>query len=124
MRNVDMRRVMDGRRGLLVGLGSLYLDGARAQGWPICGLNFPGHFLLRLDLGAERTIIDPFNGGETRDAAALRALLKTMAGEAAELRPEHTRPVGCRDVLLRLQNNVKLRRVQEDRKSTRLNSSH
>src|SRR3546814_6851861 len=38
-----------------------------------------------------------------------------MAGENAELRPEHTRPVGCRDVLLRLQNNIKLRYVQEER---------
>lgn len=120
MSNADMMRVIDRRRGLPVALGILYLHGARAQGWPICGLNFPGHFLLRLDLGAQRTIIDPFNGGETRDAAALRALLKTMAGEAAELRPEHTRPVGCRDVLLRLQNNIKLRRVQEERSADAL----
>src|SRR3546814_10260210 len=29
--------------------------------------------------------------------------------------PEHTRPVGCRDVLLRLQNNIKLRYVQDER---------
>src|SRR3546814_10733859 len=105
MSNADMTRVIDRRRGLPVSLGILYLHGARAQGWPICGLNFPGHFLLRLDLGAQRSIIDPFNGGETRDAAALRALLKTMAGEAAELPPEHTRPVRCRDDLLRLQHN-------------------
>src|SRR3546814_6537400 len=31
------------------------------------------------------------------------------------LRPEHTPPFGCRDVLLRLQNNIKLRYVQEER---------
>src|SRR3546814_12104897 len=31
------------------------------------------------------------------------------------LRPEHTPPDGCRDVLLRLQNNIKLRYVQEER---------
>src|SRR3546814_4700292 len=115
MVNANLMRVIDRRRGLPVALGILYLHGARAQGWAICGLNFPGHFLLRLDLGAERSIIDPFNGGQTRDAVALRALLKGMAGENAELRPEHTRPVGCRDVLLRLQNNIKLRYVQEER---------
>lgn len=114
MSNANLMRVIDRRRGLPVALGILYLHGARAQGWPICGLNFPGHFLLRLDLGAQRTIIDPFHGGAPRDAAALRALLKAMAGEAAELRPEHTRPVGCRDVLLRLQNNIKLRHIQEE----------
>jgi regulator of sirC expression with transglutaminase-like and TPR domain len=120
MVNANLMRVIDRRRGLPVALGILYLHGARAQGWQICGLNFPGHFLLRLDLGAERAIIDPFHGGEPRDAAALRALLKAMAGADAELRPEHTQPVGCRDVLLRLQNNIKLRLVQEERSADAL----
>lgn len=115
MANANLMKVIDRRRGLPVALGILYLHGARAQGWPISGLNFPGHFLLRLDLGAERQIIDPFNGGQPRDAAAMRQLLKAVAGPTAELRPEHTAPVGCRDVLLRLQNNIKLRRVQEER---------
>jgi len=112
--NANLMRVIDRRRGLPVALGILYLHGARAQGWQISGLNFPGHFLLRLDLGGRRAIIDPFNSGATRDAAALRALLKSMAGETMELRPEHTEPVGCRDVLLRLQNNIKLRHVREE----------
>lgn len=115
MVNANLMRVIDRRRGLPVALGILYLHGARAQGWQISGLNFPGHFLLRLDLGSQRAIIDPFNGGETRDAMALRGLLKAMAGESAELRPEHTEPVGCRDVLLRLQNNIKLRHIKEER---------
>jgi regulator of sirC expression with transglutaminase-like and TPR domain len=120
MNNANLMRVIDRRRGLPVALGILYLHAARAQDWPACGLNFPGHFLLRLDLGAERAIIDPFNGGVPRDAMALRALLKSMAGGEAELRPEHTAPVGCRDVLLRLQNNIKLRHVQEERSADAL----
>lgn len=118
--NANMMRVIDRRRGLPVALGILYLHVARAQGWQIAGLNFPGHFLLRLDLGGRRVIIDPFNNGEPRDAAALRGLLKSMAGDAAELRPEHTEPVGCRDVLLRLQNNIKLRHVREEHSAAAL----
>ncbi|GAB4362217.1 MAG: SirB1 family protein [Kiloniellaceae bacterium] len=118
--NANMMRVIDRRRGLPVALGILYLHAARAQGWQIAGLNFPGHFLLRLDLGGRRAIIDPFNDGEPRDAAQLRGLLKTMAGDAAELRPEHTEPVGCRDVLLRLQNNIKLRHVREEHSAAAL----
>ncbi len=113
--NANLMRVIDRRRGLPVALGILYLHAARAQGWEIYGLNFPGHFLLRLDLGGRRTIIDPFNGGEERDAAALRSMLKVMAGSGAELKPEHTEPVGNRDILLRLQNNIKLRLIQEER---------
>lgn len=113
--NANLMRVIDRRRGLPVALGILYLHAARAQGWEIYGLNFPGHFLLRLDLGGQRLIIDPFNGGAVRDAAALRAMLKAMAGSSAELKPEHTAPVGTRDILLRLRNNIKLRLIQEER---------
>ncbi|MEO3427803.1 transglutaminase-like domain-containing protein [Pelagibius sp. CAU 1746] len=113
--NANLMRVIDRRRGLPVALGILYLHAARAQGWEMCGLGFPGHFLLRLDFGGQRLIIDPFNGGETRDAAALRAMLKVMAGSDAELRPEHTAPLGSRDILLRLQNNIKLRLIREER---------
>ena len=115
LHNANMMRVIDRRRGLPVALGILYLHCARAQGWKISGLNFPGHFLLRLDLGGQRAIIDPFNEGEARDAASLRAMLKVMSGNAAELRPEHTAPIGSRDVLLRLQNNIKLRLIREER---------
>lgn len=115
LQNANLMRVIDRRRGLPVALGILYLHAARSQGWTIAGLNFPGHFLLRLDLGSRRCIIDPFNGGVTRNAAELRDMLKAMGGSAAELRPDHTEPVGSRDVLLRLQNNIKLRLIQEER---------
>lgn len=115
LHNANMMRVIDRRRGLPVALGILYMHAARAQGWSICGLNFPGHFVLRLDLGAERAIIDPFRGGQVCDAATLRGLIKTLSGDEAELRPEHTTKVGNRDVLLRLQNNIKLRLIQQER---------
>ena len=95
MVNANLMKVIDRRRGLPVALGILYLHGARAQGWQISGLNFPGHFLLRLDLGGQRAIIDPFNGGKLCDAMALRGLLKAMAGDKAELRPEHTATCCC-----------------------------
>ncbi len=42
----------------------------------------------------------------------MRALLKATSGADAELRPEHYDAASDRAVLLRLQNNVKLRAVQ------------
>ncbi|MFD1624738.1 SirB1 family protein [Azospirillum griseum] len=111
LQNANLMRVIDRRRGLPVALGILYMHAARSQGWPIVGLNFPGHFLIRVDLGPARAIIDPFNDGQIRSAADLRELLKATAGGEAELSPEHYRPVSNRDVLLRLQNNIKLRHL-------------
>ena len=110
--NANLLRVIDRRRGLPVALGILYLHVARAQGWALAGLNFPGHFLLRLEARGERKILDPFRGGAELGPDALRALLKQMTGTDAALEPWHYRPVSCRDVLLRLQNNIKTRALQ------------
>ena len=112
LQNANLMRVVDRRKGLPVALGILYLHAARAQGWDSVGLGFPGHFLIRLTEGAERLILDPFHGGRVCDAAGLRELLKAMAGQEVELSPEHYAPVADRDVLLRLQNNLKSRLLQ------------
>ena len=112
LQNANLMRVVDRRKGLPVALGILYLHAARAQGWDSVGLGFPGHFLVRLTDGAARLILDPFHGGRVCDAATLRELLKAMAGQEVELMPEHYAPVADRDVLLRLQNNLKSRLLQ------------
>ena len=108
-------RVIDRRKGLPVVLGILFIDVARAQGWQAAGLAFPGHFLIRLSERAERLILDPFHGGQVCGAAELRELLKAVVGEDRELAPQYYAPVSDRDVLLRLQNNLKSRLIQEQR---------
>jgi regulator of sirC expression with transglutaminase-like and TPR domain len=110
--NANLMRVIDRRRGLPVALGILYLTVARAQGWSAAGLNFPGHFLVRLESrDGRRVIVDPFHQGRIMGAPELRELLKVVAGPGVELEAGHYRPVGNRDVLIRLQNNVKTRRL-------------
>lgn len=114
LRNADISHVIDRRRGLPVTLAILWLHAGRARGWTMDGLNFPGHFLLRLDAPDGRAIIDPFNGGRALEPADLRTLLKGFAGERAELAPEHTQPLSNRAILLRLQNNIKIRLLNAD----------
>ena len=112
LQNANLMRVVDRRKGLPVVLGILYIHAARAQGWDIAGLGFPGHFLVRLADGAGRVIVDPFHGGQICGAAELRELLKAAAGQDSELLPAHYMEVPDRDVLLRLQNNLKARLLQ------------
>lgn len=107
--NANLARVIIRRRGLPVSLGILYIHAADALRWDAEGLSFPGHFLLRVHAGGDRLVVDPFNGGRVLDAPDLRALLKQVAGIHAELKSEHYRSLSRRDVLLRLQNNLKLR---------------
>jgi regulator of sirC expression with transglutaminase-like and TPR domain len=110
--NADLMRVIDRRKGLPVALGILFIHAARAQGWTIAGLAFPGHFLVRLETAGQRAVIDPFNGGAIRDAAMLRALLQSTQGAEARLLPAHHEAVGDRAILLRLQNNLILRQLR------------
>lgn len=112
--NANLMRVIERRRGLPVTLGILYISAARAQGWSAAGLNFPGHFLIRLESrDGRRLIIDPFHSGRLMETQTLRELLKLVRQDAAaELESAHYKPVTNRDVLIRLQNNVKTRRME------------
>jgi len=112
--NANLVRVIERRRGLPVALGVLWLHAARAAGWGCHGVDFPGHFMVALAHRDTQLVLDVFNGGTLMDARALRALVKRVEGPEAELRPGLLRPMSTRAVLLRLQNNIKLRRLQAD----------
>ncbi len=107
--NANLMRVIDRRRGLPVALGILYIHAGRAQGWPVVGINFPGHFLLRMEGVGGHAILDPFAPERRPGANDLRELFKRLAGEDAELEARFFDAVGDRDILLRLQNNIKSR---------------
>ncbi|PPR11004.1 MAG: hypothetical protein CFH41_01104 [Alphaproteobacteria bacterium MarineAlpha11_Bin1] len=115
IRNANIMDVIDRKKGLPVTLGILFITVARAHGIVAEGLNFPGHFLIRLGGGRDRIILDPFNDGIERTSADLRELIKVTCGLEAELMPAHYKAVGNRDILIRLQNNIKTRHEQAGR---------
>ena len=112
MVNANFIHVLERRKGLPVALGILWLHAAEAVGWAAHGLNTPGHFLLALPHARGQIVVDVFAGGEQLLPPELRALIKRVAGEHTELKPGMLAPMTKRDVLLRLQNNIKLRRLQ------------
>lgn len=114
IQNADMIRVIDRRKGLPVAIGLLYLIVAAPQKWDIAGLSFPGHFLVRLEKDGERLILDPFRKGQIVGAPELRVLLKSILGDGAELSHEFYNPVSGREVLIRLENNLKKRLIESE----------
>jgi regulator of sirC expression with transglutaminase-like and TPR domain len=109
--NANLIRVTERRCGLPVALGVIWLHTARAAGWGCHGVDFPMHFLVALEGRKTQVIIDVFNRGQVLTAKELRALLKRVEGEKAELRPGLLQPMSTRRVLLRLQNNIMTRRL-------------
>jgi regulator of sirC expression with transglutaminase-like and TPR domain len=110
--NANLIRVTERRRGLPVALGIIWLHAAKAAGWGSHGVDFPSHFLIALEGHKTQVVVDVFNRGQVMSARELRALLKRVEGEKAELRPGLLQPMSTRRVLLRLQNNIVTRRLQ------------
>jgi regulator of sirC expression with transglutaminase-like and TPR domain len=109
--NANLIRVIERRKGLPVALGVIWLHAARAAGWSAHGVDFPAHFLVAMQGKGTQLVIDVFDGGTPLDARDLRSLIKRVEGERAELRPGLLPPMNTRAVLLRLQNNIKARRL-------------
>jgi len=112
--NANFVRVLERRKGVAVALGIIYLTLARSQGWDAAGLNFPGRFILRVEQGAERVLLDPYRQGLEMDAAKLRQLLKSIIGDHAELSHSFYETSEKRDILERLQNNLKKRYIDAE----------
>lgn len=111
----NLMRVIDSRSGLPIVIGILFIHTARALDWPIAGLDFPGRFLVRIDAEAQRKILDPFGGGRVLAAPDMRDMFKAVAGNHVELTPDNYREMTNRDMLLRLQGNIKSRLLRGER---------
>ncbi len=114
LQNADIMRVVDRRKGMPIALCLLFIHIGRKSGWDLEGLNFPGHFLARLEKDGVRLIFDPFHACRVMMAADLRALIKDVRGPMAELSVDYYAPCSNRDILIRLQNNIKMRLIEAE----------
>jgi len=78
------------------------------------GLNIPGHFVCRMDYEGTRLIFDPFAQCALLGAPELRRLIKQSLGPNAELSSTYYEPASNRTILIRLQNNIKMRRIEAE----------
>jgi regulator of sirC expression with transglutaminase-like and TPR domain len=109
--NADLMAVIDRRRGLPVALGILYIHAARGAGLRAEGVSSPGHFLLRIAYQGDEMMIDPFNGGVAVERESLGGPPR-LAGASLD-DPRVSTAVNDAEVLLRLENNVKLRAINK-----------
>lgn len=112
LQNVNLIRVIERRKGMPVAISLLYIHIGLEQGWDVRALNFPAHVVCRLEDGGERLLFDPFNQCRILQAPDLRNLLKQLVSPEAELIAEYYEISSKRELLIRLQNNIKLRQIE------------
>jgi regulator of sirC expression with transglutaminase-like and TPR domain len=111
LKNINLCHVIDRHMGLPITLCILAVGICRGCGWTAEGINFPGHFIMRLEKDGDRLMIDPFQGCKVLEAKDMRLILKRIMGEYAELSATYYDPCTNREMLLRLQNNMKYRLI-------------
>jgi len=106
--NADIISVCERRKGLPVALGVIYLEAARRCKLDVSGVDFPGHFLLRIETDQGPIALDPYAGGRVVMPSELtrRALQTGLTPNAADRMDILMAPVSDRMVVLRLQNNI------------------
>ena len=112
--NTDLIAVCERRRGLSIALGLVYLEAGRRAGLELGGVDFPGHFLLRVETDEGPIALDPYAGGRVVMPSELirRALSTGLTPGVANQLDALMTPVSDRQVVLRLQNLVFARAVR------------
>lgn len=108
--NSYLNIVIDRKTGIPITLAILYLRIARAVGFKMHPVNFPGHFLVKhiLEDNSGEIIVDPFNGGRIMDDYSLKALLdQTYPRQNIPLTHALAEKATSVQVIIRMLNNLK-----------------
>jgi regulator of sirC expression with transglutaminase-like and TPR domain len=112
--NTDIIDVAERRRGLSAALAVFYLDAARRAGINARGVDFPNHFLLRVETPDGPVALDPFSQGRLVLPSELtrRALRAGLTPHVADRLDVLMAPVSDRQALIRLQNVLYSRAIR------------
>ncbi|WP_299078109.1 tetratricopeptide repeat protein [uncultured Paraglaciecola sp.] len=107
--------VLDYRTGIPVSLAIVFQSIGKRLGFDVCGVNFPGHFLLKCRFQNHPDIyVDPLNGKllSRQDLESMYfAILKEMEDE--KMPEEALHEASCAETIVRLLHNLKASYINE-----------
>lgn len=112
--NADLPAVVARRKGLPVVLTLIYIAVARGAGLEALSLGLPGHVALALRVRGDICVLDPFQKGTLLTMEDIQALQVAALGQEAPPPDAPLAAMSDLDLLLRVQNNRKLRLMAAD----------
>lgn len=112
-----VNKVIDFRTGVPVSLALVFEALAKRLGFVVSGINFPGHFLIKVELDINESIyIDP-NNGKILALHELEALYFQILGEIEQQKmpPEALLAASCEETIVRLIHNLKATFINNER---------
>jgi regulator of sirC expression with transglutaminase-like and TPR domain len=113
--NSSVARVLARRRGMPITLSILAIEVARGAGIELAGIGVPGHFVVGGAALPPGVYLDPFDGGELRDAAGLETRLEQIFGAPVALGDRPLRIDASRAILARVLRNLRRSFERRDR---------
>lgn len=105
-KNSFLCEVMDRRVGIPISLSVVYLEVARRVGVLAQGVNFPGHFLVRVAIEDAWLFLDPYTRGRNLTPADLEDLLRKTTTPNAVLEPSVIAAASKRQIVARMLVNL------------------
>ena len=106
-RNSFLNEVLERRKGIPITLSLVYLEIAGRIGFPMTGINFPGHFLIRPEQEGMELWVDPFHRGEILFPEDCKSRLESIYQQPVALRAEFFEAIAPQQFLVRMLNNLK-----------------
>lgn len=113
--NSSVARVLARRRGMPITLSIVAIEVARRAGIDLAGVGLPGHFVVGGAALPPGVYLDPFDGGELRDAPGLETRLEQIFGAPVALGAGPLRPEPNRAILARVLRNLRRSFERRDR---------
>jgi len=106
-RNYYLNEVLDRKLGIPVTLSVIYMEMGKRISFPIKGIGFPGHFLVKHVSDDSEIIIDAFNLGRILTLKDCQELLDKTSGGTITMNTALLQPMGNRAIITRILYNLK-----------------
>jgi regulator of sirC expression with transglutaminase-like and TPR domain len=107
-RNSYLNEVLDRRLGIPISLSVLHWTVAEQLGLRVAGVNFPGHFMLRVEEGVETWFVDPFHRGAVMNRGECQQRLPEILRKPIVLTDAVTAACSIDRVVTRMLINLKM----------------
>ncbi len=107
-RNSFLNDVLDRRLGIPITLALVYMEVGRRIGFPLLGVGFPGHFMLKhYEISGSAILIDAFDQGRILTEEDCQRRLDDNYSGQMTLRPEFLMTITRRRMLTRVLDNLR-----------------
>jgi len=106
-RNSYLNEVLDRKLGIPISLSVVYMEVAKRISFPIRGVGFPGHFLMKHVANDREIVIDAFGLGRILTPNDCQELLDKIYNGTVSMNASLLQPMEKRSILTRMLYNLK-----------------